>query len=146
MEKWIDFWAAFLLCLCMFIIGIIVLIAGKKFYVVRPPKGSVIPSAFKALWIGIMNRGNMGKTETSASLRVLLTVCTDAAKPSYQEEYGRKYKTPWNDLFIDELKRGLVACRVFVFYPIYWVVYSQMLNNFVSQGMYHRIPPIVGCD
>ena len=76
-------------------------------------------------------------------LNVLLTVCTDAARPSYQEEYGRKHKTPWNDLFIDELKRGLVACRVFVFYPIYWVVYSQMLNNFVSQAAtmeLHNIP------
>jgi len=61
---------------------------------------------------------------------------TEAAKPSYQEEYGRKDKTPWNDLFVDELKRGLIACQVFVFYPIYWVVYSQMLNNFTSQGMY----------
>lgn len=60
MEKWIDFWSAFLLCLCMFVIGIIVLIVGKKFYVVRPPKGSVIPNAFRALWIGIMNKGNMG--------------------------------------------------------------------------------------
>lgn len=49
----------------------------------------------------------------------------------------------WNDLFIDELKRGLVACRVFVFYPIYWVVYTQMLNNFVSQAAtmeLHGIP------
>ena len=58
----------------------------------------------------------------------------EAAKPSYQEEYGRKDKTPWNDLFVDEIKRALVACRVFLFYPIYWVVYSQMLNNFISQG------------
>ena len=70
---------------------------------------------------------------------------TEAAKPSYQEEYGRKHKTPWNDLFIDELRRGLVACRVFVFYPIYWVVYSQMLNNFVSQGM-HPPPSLAYCD
>ncbi len=60
----------------------------------------------------------------------------DAAKPSYQEEHGRKHKTPWTDLFIDEVKRGLVACKVFVFFPIYWLVYSQMLNNLVSQGMY----------
>ena len=59
MEKWIDFWAAYLLCLCMFVIGIAVLIAGKKYYVVRPPKGSVIPNAFRALWIGIINKGNM---------------------------------------------------------------------------------------
>ena len=73
----------------------------------------------------------------------LLIYCVEAAKPSYQEEYGRKHKTPWNDLFVDELRRGLVACRVFVFYPIYWVVYSQMLNNFVSQAAtmeLHNIP------
>lgn len=68
--------------------------------------------------------------------RSIYSRSADAAKPSYQEEYGRKYKTPWNDLFVDELKRGLIACRVFVFYPIYWVVYSQMLNNFISQGMW----------
>ena len=58
----------------------------------------------------------------------------EAAKPSYRDEYGGKYATPWNDLFVDELKRGLVACRIFVFFPIYWVVYNQMLNNFVSQA------------
>ena len=62
MEKWIDFWSAYLLCLCMFVVGIIVLIVGKKYYVVRPPRGSVIPNAFRALWIGIVNKGNMGES------------------------------------------------------------------------------------
>lgn len=138
MEQRTGFWTAFLLCLCMFMVGILVLIAGKKYYVVRPPKGSVIPNAFKALWIGLYNKGNMGKSESLSENTITSdndSISIDAAKPSYQEEYGRKYTTPWNDLFIDELKRGLVACRVFVFYPIYWVVYSQMLNNFISQGM-----------
>lgn len=59
----------------------------------------------------------------------------DAAKPSYQEEHGRKHKTPWTDHFIDELKRGLVACKIFLFFPIYWLVYGQMISNLVSQGM-----------
>lgn len=117
LEKNIGFWSVYLLCLCMFVAGILVLVAGKKHYVVRPPRGSVIINAFRAMWIGIVNKGQM-----------------NVAKPSYQEEYGRRHKTPWNDLFVDEVKRGLVACRVFVFFPIYWVVYSQMLNNFISQG------------
>ena len=126
MEQRIGFWSAYLLCLIMFIVGIMVLVAGKKLYVVRPPKGSVIINAFRAMWIGLTAKGNM-----------------DAAKPSYQAEYGGTAKTRWNDLFIDELKRGLVACRVFVFFPIYWVVYSQMLNNLVSQAAtmeLHGIP------
>lgn len=41
---------------------------------------------------------------------------------------------PWDDQFVDEVKRALVACRVFLLYPIYWVVYGQFSNNFVSQG------------
>lgn len=67
---------------------------------------------------------------------------TDVAKPSYQDMSGHGYKTPWDDLFVDELRRGLVACRVFVFFPIYWLVYSQMLNNFISQGKRPLLGPL----
>ncbi|KAI9724732.1 MAG: hypothetical protein M1812_000007 [Candelaria pacifica] len=117
LELNVGFWAAYLLPLIMFCVGICAIVVGKKFYIIRPPQGSVITNAFRAMGIALMNKGNM-----------------DAAKPSYQEEYGRRYTTPWNDHFIDELKRGLVACKVFIFYPIYWVTYSQMLNNFISQA------------
>lgn len=117
MERDVGFWSAFLLCTCMFTVGTTLVILGRKFYVVRPPQGSVITNAFKALWIMIKNR-NM-----------------DAPKPSYQEEFGNARATyAWDDQFIDELKRALVACRVFVFYPIYWVVYGQFSGNFVSQA------------
>ncbi|KAK5015511.1 peptide transporter ptr2 [Cryomyces antarcticus] len=126
LEKNVGFWSAYLLPLLMFMVGFGILIAGKKRYIVRPPKGSVIAHCFKALWIAVRNKGNL-----------------NVAKPSYQEEYGHKYKTPWNDLFIEELKRALVACKVFIFYPVYWVVYNQMLNNFISQAgqmQLHGIP------
>ncbi|KAI9836777.1 MAG: hypothetical protein M1819_000942 [Sarea resinae] len=118
MEKDVGFWSAYLLALCMFGFGFAVLVLGKKFYVVRPPKGSIITDAFKAIWIMVINR-NM-----------------DAPKPSYQLQAGTegRYKIHWDDHFIDELKRALVACRVFIFYPVYWVVYGQFSNNFVSQA------------
>jgi proton-dependent oligopeptide transporter, POT family len=91
------------MCLCMFIVGFITLILGRKFYIVRPPQGSIIIDAFKAIWIMIKHR-NM-----------------NAPKPSYQEEFSLAgQKRPWDDQFIDELKKALVACRAFVFYPIYW--------------------------
>jgi len=118
LELNVGFWSAYLLPMIMFFVGFLVLIAGKKFYVVRPPKGSIIVHAFKAMWIGLISKFNM-----------------NAAKPSYQEELpSRRYVTPWNDQFIEEIKRALIACRVFVFFPIYWVVYGQMLNNFISQA------------
>ncbi|KAJ5975012.1 hypothetical protein N7481_008719 [Penicillium waksmanii] len=117
MELYIGFWSGYLLCLCMFAMGTCVLCLGRKYYVVRPPQGSIITDAFKALGMMIMNR-NM-----------------DAPKPSWQLEHnGNSSAVPWDDHFIDELKRALVACRVFAFYPIYWVVYGQFSSNFVSQA------------
>jgi POT family proton-dependent oligopeptide transporter len=125
MERDIGFWSAYLMCFCMFIVGFTALILGRKLYIVRPPQGSIITDALKAIGIMIKHR-NM-----------------DAPKPSYQEEFGRKHQTPWDDQFIEELKRALQACKVFVFYPIYWVVYSQFSGNFVSQAAQmagHGIP------
>jgi POT family proton-dependent oligopeptide transporter len=116
MEKYIGFWSAYLLCLCMFMVGTLVVILGRKFYVVRPPQGSIITDAFRALFIMIKNRD------------------MDAPKPSWQTERHGASAVTWDDHFIDELKRALVACRVFAFYPIYWVVYGQFSSNFVTQA------------
>ncbi|PKX90380.1 peptide MFS transporter [Aspergillus novofumigatus IBT 16806] len=126
MERDIGFWSGYLLCLCMFACGTLVLIVGRKYYVVRPPQGSIITDAFKAIGIMIANRK------------------MDAAKPSWQAANGgNRPNLPWDDHFIDELKRALVACRVFCFFPIYWVVYGQFSGNFVTQAAQmqgHGIP------
>jgi POT family proton-dependent oligopeptide transporter len=116
MERDIDFWSAYLLCLCVFLVGTLVLVLGRKVYVVRPPQGSIITDAFRVIGIMIKNR-NM-----------------DAPKPSYQAGVGREPSTRWDDHFVEEVKRALVACKIFCFYPIYWVVYGQFSNNFVTQA------------
>lgn len=140
MERDVGFWSAFLLCTCVFLVGTVVLILGRKVYIVRPPQGSVITDAFRVIWMMIKNRK------------------MDAAKPSYQAEHGKQGKqgkVKWDDHFVDEVKRALVACKVFCFYPIYWVschssrlplralfseanktqvVYGQFSNNFVTQA------------
>lgn len=124
----------------MFCLGIVAIVGGKRYYVVRPPRGGIIVSAFRACWIGVVNKGRMGEFDPSIlflsqGLSDVDKFHADVAKPSYQEEHGRKHKTPWSDHFIEELKRGLVACRVFIFYPIYWLVYGQMTTNLTSQGI-----------
>ncbi|WEW57882.1 peptide transporter ptr2 [Emydomyces testavorans] len=118
LEKHVDFWAAYLLPACVFLVSFTVAVLGKKYYIVRPPKGSVIPHALKIIWIGIKNKGNF-----------------DAAKPSYQIAHGNGLNgISWDDHFVEEMKRTLVGCKVFIYYPIYWVCYQQMLNNFISQA------------
>lgn len=118
MEKDVGFWSAFLLGFLVFIVGTIILVMARKTYVVRPPQGSIITDAFKAIGQMIMAR-NM-----------------DAPKPSFKVAHGKPVNVPWDDQFIDELKRALIACRVFTFYPVFWVAYGQFSNNFVSQGMF----------
>lgn len=119
MERDVGFWSAFLLCLCMFLVGTVVLILGRKVYVVRPPQGSVVTDCFRAIWMMVKGR-NM-----------------DAPKATYQVAMGRDTvasKIKWDDHFVDEVKRALTACKVFCFYPIYWVVYNQFSGNFVTQA------------
>ncbi|EWC43945.1 hypothetical protein DRE_01297 [Drechslerella stenobrocha 248] len=114
-----SFASAYLLCLCVLIVGFVVLILGRKMYVSQPPKGSVISDAFKAIWVMIKHRK------------------TDAAKQSWQRENVQNAdlaKFYWDDHFIEELKRTLVACKVFTFFPIFWVVYNQFTTNFISQA------------
>lgn len=116
MELHIDFWAAFLLPFCFFFVAIASLAFGNKYYIKRAPMGSVIPDAFKIMAIGIRNGFKLEK-----------------ARPSVRREDGLS-EVGWSDLFVDEVTRALMACKVFIAYPIYWVVYGQMLNNFVSQA------------
>jgi POT family proton-dependent oligopeptide transporter len=116
MEMYTGFWTAYVMCFCMFCIGIVVLVMSKKYYIVRPPQGSVITDAFKAIGLMIIARD------------------TNAAKPSWRAAHGKTKPVPWNDHFIEELKRALRACKVFAFYPVFWVCYSQFSSNFVSQA------------
>jgi dipeptide/tripeptide permease len=118
LELHVGFWSAYLLPLLMFGVGFTVLVKGKKDYVIKPPQGGVIGNCFRALYIAARNGFDLNK-----------------AKPSHHDQGHRKHTIDWDDKFIEELKVALVACKVFLFYPVYWVTFSQMINNFVSQGM-----------
>lgn len=115
MELHTGFWTAYLLCLVMFLVGFVTFISGRKRYVIRPPTGSVIPNAFRVCWIGLTNRS------------------LDAAKPEHLVRSNIK-RVPWDSQFVEEVRRAITACKVFLFFPIYWCAFGQMLNNFVSQA------------
>jgi dipeptide/tripeptide permease len=117
LELHVGFWSAYLLPLIMFGVGYAVLVSGKKRYIIKPPQGGVIGNCFRALWIAARNGGNIDKAKASA------------------HGHGRhKSLITWDDKFIDELKTAFVACKVFLFFPVYWVCFSQMMNNFISQA------------
>lgn len=113
MERDVGFWSAYLMCTLVFFVGTGILIYGRTKYVHKPPNGTIITDAFRIIWIMIKNR-NM-----------------DAPKQATQPATGE----PWDPHFVEEVKRALVGCKVFTFFPIFWVIYGQFSSNFVSQGM-----------
>ncbi|KAK9479121.1 POT family-domain-containing protein [Lipomyces japonicus] len=116
LEKEVGFWSAYLLPFIFFFVGIIALAIGSPFYVKKPPAGSIVPQAFRTIYIAITSKNYFLN-----------------AKPSFREEHGLS-AVPWTDHFVDEVSRAFIACKVFIFYPIYWLVYGQMMNNFISQA------------
>jgi POT family proton-dependent oligopeptide transporter len=110
LEKHRGFWSAYLLSLCSFWIGVVLMVVWRNefgnlsllspdpntdtFKVKIPPEGNILPKAGKALIYASKGGFNL-----------------DSARPIHQlEKHGRS--VPWNDHFIAELKRGLLACRV----------------------------------
>jgi proton-dependent oligopeptide transporter, POT family len=125
LEHRVGFWAAYTLPLSAFVVALAVAIGGRHVYILRKPQGSIILDALKALRIAAKNGWKL-----------------DAAKP--ENNPGVK----WDNQFIEELKRALVACKVhillpnlmeiFLFYPIYWMTYGQMDASLGSMSTYMR--------
>ena len=126
LERNVDFWAAYLLPFLFFFLALATLIIGRKYYIKLPPGGSVIFDSVKILFLAARSKFDL-----------------ETCKPSVRRAKGEAQAGEWSDLFVDEVKRALYACKVFVFYPVYWLVYGQMVNNFVSQAgtmQLHGIP------
>jgi POT family proton-dependent oligopeptide transporter len=104
----------------MFVVGTTLLVLGRKIYVDRPPSGTVVVDAFRVITMMAKRRS------------------MDAPKPSYITERGQTSTVRWDDQFVEEVKRTLQACKVFLVYPIFWMCYSQFSTNFVTQAMQMR--------
>nr|B8NI27.1 RecName: Full=Peptide transporter imqJ; AltName: Full=Imizoquin biosynthesis cluster protein J [Aspergillus flavus NRRL3357] len=116
-EKEYGFSAAFSLSAITFSIGFIIVLVSRHLYISRDPDSSIIFNACKAFWIAIKHKGNL-----------------DYARPSYQTEQAATRRLSWDDSFIDDLRRAIASCKIFILYPIYWAAYSQFLTNFISQA------------
>jgi proton-dependent oligopeptide transporter, POT family len=91
LEHTVGFWSSYLLPLCGFLVAFCVLIWGRKMYMLRLPNSTVILDSFRAMAIAARNGWKL-----------------DAAKPS------NRPNVRWDDQFIEELKRALVACKVYL--------------------------------
>ncbi|CAF1446017.1 unnamed protein product [Adineta steineri] len=133
-EKYHSFWLAYLIPLVIFIGAIIVLVVGRQRYIRAPPNGSLLVQAFRATRIAFRLRWKLGKQD---HIKHIL----DYAKQAQTSDETTETNEKMNE-FIDDLKQAIHACRVFAFYPIYWICFTQIVGNLTSQAAQMNVGPL----
>lgn len=106
-EKYIGFWLAFLLPTVLFLAAPFVLWVNKKHYKLSPPTGSVL-SKFLHMFSYTIKKSGLFKS-----------LNWEVAKPSNVPIAQRPRWMTYDDAWVDEVRRGLLACKVFLFLPIF---------------------------
>ncbi|KAJ6089283.1 hypothetical protein N7467_004499 [Penicillium canescens] len=135
-ERYVGFWLSYLLPTLMFCLCPTVLFLCRKKYYLVEPSGSVYTKAFKLWKLGMKGRWSLNpmrlfkKSGPSDFWANIKPSHLGASKPAWMD---------FDDEWVDEVRRGLLACKVFLWYPLYWLAYNQMLNNLTSQAATMRL-------
>ena len=120
-EKYKGFWLAFFIPTILFLIAPFVLWSQKKKYKLTPPTGSLL-SKFIRAFLYVRKRSSGWKLNW------------ELAKPSNVPVNERPGWMTYDDAWVEELRRGLMACKVFLFLPIFFLSYNQMTGNLTIQA------------
>ncbi|CAI7666562.1 unnamed protein product [Penicillium bialowiezense] len=129
-ERYVGFWLSFLLPTAMFCLCPTVLFFCRGKYYLTPPSGSIYPKAFRLWSLAMKGHWTLNPVRWFRSSD---TNIWDNVKPSVLGA-NKPVWMDFDDAWVDEVRRGLLACRVFLWYPLYWLAYNQMLNNLTSQA------------
>ena len=134
----------------MFLLCPLILWYGRNKYNRSPPTGSVLITAIRLWRFAARDRWSLNPVKCCKQLRA--DGFWDNAKPSKLTDGERPKWMTFDDKWVDEVRRGLKACTVFCWYPIYCkcetyqpisspvvnprpgLTYNQLNNNLVSQA------------
>lgn len=133
-EKYVGFWLSFLLPTIMFFFCPIVMFMSRKSYVRRPPTGSVLGNMTKLIFFGIKKGSITEINQDSFWERIKPSRVTGTDRPEFMNTI--------DDAWVDEIRRGVSACYVFAFLPLFWLAYNQMNNNMINQAASMRLDGI----
>ena len=116
LELHTGFTSAYALCLGFMVVAGIMIVAGQRWYIKTPHEGNVLPAA----------------------TRIIICACRHGfkmahAQPEYQLEH-RQHTVSWSSQLVNEVTRGLQACRVLIAFVVFYVCFDQMQNNLISQA------------
>ncbi|KXN81957.1 putative peptide transporter ptr2 [Leucoagaricus sp. SymC.cos] len=131
-EKYVGFWLAYTLPTIVFLLCPFILFYGRNRYVRTPPTGSVFSTALRLWKFAARGRWSINPVKTWRNLRA--DDFWENVKPSRISEKDRPRWMTFDDLWVDEVRRGFKACAVFCWFPVYWLTYNQINNNLLSQA------------
>lgn len=130
-ENYVGYWLAFLLPTIMFGFCPLVLWACKGRYHRNPPTGSVVGNSFKLIKLGMKGKWSVNPLKTLKAMKS--DTFWDDIKPSRLGNDRPEWMT-FDDAWVDQVRRGFAACKVFFWYPLYWLAYNQTVSNMTSQS------------
>ncbi|KAL2004150.1 hypothetical protein VTN02DRAFT_6247 [Thermoascus thermophilus] len=135
-ERYVGFWLSYLLPTLMFCLCPTVLWFCRNRYTLVKPTGSVYSQAFRLWKLAAKGRWSINPVKLYKNMKS--PDFWDRVKPSKLGNDKPAWMT-FDDEWVDEVRRGLKACGVFLWYPLYWLSYNQMLNNLTSQAATMRL-------
>jgi dipeptide/tripeptide permease len=82
---------------------------------------------FRVTYTAITNRWKLGKQPSK-------THWLDYAKETVSTNQSETVAIQHTNQFIDDLKKTFHACRIFIFFPFFWICYLQVSGNLTSQA------------
>ncbi|EAU80290.1 peptide transporter PTR2B [Coprinopsis cinerea okayama7 len=122
-----GFWVAWLVPTIIFLLVPGVLLLGKKKYVVTPPRGSILLETIRVIRLAMTPAWSLNPVQTIRNIRA--PGFWENAKPSHYPPGQVPKSITWDDEFVGEVARTCNACGVFLFFPFFWLCYSQIDGN-----------------
>lgn len=122
-----GYWQSYLVPTCIFAIVPIVLFAGKNKYVKTPPRGSILLETLRVCRFALRPAFSFNPVRFVKNIR--RHDFWEPAKASYYPPGQVPPSITWDDEFVGEVDRTMKACQVFLFFPFYWLCYSQIDGN-----------------
>ena len=127
-EKYIGYWLAYLLPgILYFLLPLLLWYLNNKL-VKYPPDGNVLSNVWKIITVAFKYN----------KLNVFKKGFWDTAKPSVLRERGvttfMGKAITWTDKSVDDIRRTLAACMIFLYFPIYNLNDGGIGSVLTSQG------------
>ncbi|KAJ3554308.1 hypothetical protein NM688_g3181 [Phlebia brevispora] len=132
-----GYWQSYLVPTCIFAIVPVVLAIGKNKYIKTPPRGSILLETLRVCKLALRPAFSWNPVRFVSNVRQ--PGFWGPARPSYYTEGKLPALITWDDEFVGEVDRTMKACRVFLFFPFYWLCYSQIDGNLGTMAASMRL-------